>query len=142
MSQELNQEQVEQLGKELVEGSEAESAIKNEEIQVSEEEALILRYEQLKDVVVKVSTQLSSRSLGRVLRAAMRHPFEREPKFVNALEKMAFDAFTSGTDIKFMYINKMLAKMEAQGQNMKQGLDEAAQAASEVTESSESENNS
>jgi hypothetical protein len=135
MSEILSQEQVEKLGQELVQDAETQEAVKNEEIQVSEEEALILRYQQLTDVVVKVSTQLSSRSLGRVLRAAMRHPFEKAPKFQNGVEQMAFDAFTGGTDIKFMYINKMLAKMEAQGQNMQQGLEQAAQASSEVTES-------
>jgi hypothetical protein len=86
MSEILNPEQVDQLGQQLVEESATAEAIKNEDIKVSEEEALILRYEQLKDAVVQWSTKLSSRQMGRVMRAAIRYPFEKEPKFVSGVE--------------------------------------------------------
>jgi len=139
MSQDLTQEQVDAIGQELVANAETEEAVKNEEIQVSQEEALILRYEQLRDVVVKMSTQLTSRAMGRVMRAVVRYPFERTPKFENGVEKMAFDAFVGAEDLKMHYINLIISKKEAENKQLQEGLQQAAQASSEVTESGESQ---
>lgn len=133
MSEELTQEQVDQLVQEAIQDN--APSVSEEEIKMSEEEALLLRYEQLADVVIRMSTAMSARSLGRVMRAAIRHPFHTQPKFVNNVEKMVFDAFTKAEDLKMVYVNKVMAKMEAQQKDMGQGLEQAAQAASEVTES-------
>lgn len=135
----LTQEQVDQLGQQLAQEAEVAPSVTNEDINIPEEEALILRYEQLKDVVVRASTTLSSRAMGRIMRAAIRHPFDRAPKFENGVEKMVFDAFTQATDIKMMYVNKLMKKLEEQQQSTQQGIQEAAKAASEVTEASTEE---
>jgi hypothetical protein len=89
-----------------------ETEIKAEDIGMSEEQALVSRFEQLLDVIDSVSHTMSARSLNRVLRSVVRHPLKQPVKFVNKVEKMVFDAAIQATDAKFMFIQKALNKFE------------------------------